>query len=236
MVWQIYGPRGNEAFVLSDSSVKTRRRSFTAQPDLSYSCRRQSRTVVNASSFAIETLVPSIERHFDHPSTVEWIQKMLDSYYIEMGEELLPNRSQLSKEQQAVAIALSPIAIGSHEYIYNPDEPTFNYGNIGFLDAFGYSWDEFVGLWSRYSVTPEEFDERQELLDCIKRGEWDPRTPHDILRVRKDGSRVLLEGVTLWNVYGHEDGKSGVNRRKVIGLGVAAKGAVYFENDMSVFA
>lgn len=95
---------------------------------------------------------------------------------------------------------------------------------MSFLHGFGYEWEEFLQLPSRKSAPPEGVEERQKLLDSVKKkanvmvsnnddASSDDDDNHDndgehltsnydnLIRIRKDGRLILLKGVNLWNVY-----------------------------------
>jgi len=166
--------------------------------------------------------------HYTSKSILSWLQKMADSYQIEEGEELLTvltregsiivddtknniedDTSQLLK--LAKLCAQTNLSIASHDFLRSNDEAIYNYGNIAFLSYFGYEWDEFVELPSSKCVaTQEDVTERQKLLDARlsnkvssrSNDDTDDDTQYDnLIRVRKDGTQIVLKGVHLWNVY-----------------------------------
>lgn len=182
---------------------------------------------------------PSIEMapHFVSEPVLSWLGKMAGSYRIERGEDLL---EAIAREDPGVvdrvagvgdgrllglaaACAASRLPVASHDFLRDPADATYCYGNGAFLDGFGYEWEEFVRLPSRKCVdTDEAVDERQRLLDdaletAVKAdggtkpgGEGSRDGDGDdgkgggydnLVRVRKDGRKILLRGVNLWNVY-----------------------------------
>ncbi len=122
----------------------------------------------------------------------------------------------------ATAIAKSDLHVSSHDFLRAPNDPIYNYANVAFLHKFGYDWDEFVITPSRYCVSSnDEVVERKRILDDVRSnassydgrrrrdgndddrgGTTSPSSEYDgLVRVRKDGRRILLRGVNLWNVY-----------------------------------
>ena len=119
----------------------------------------------------------------------------------------------------ATICAQTPLAIASHDFLRDPSgEAIYVYGNMAFLTGFGYDWEEFVELPSKKCVETEgEVEERQKLLDAVKataiksgggnseeKGDADDdlEAKYDnLIRVRKDGGKLLLKGVNLWNIY-----------------------------------
>ena len=169
--------------------------------------------------------------HYTSKSTLSWLRKMADSYQIEEGEELLTvltregsiiddtnnnNKDDDTNQQLKLAnlCAQTNLSIASHDFLRsNNEEAIYNYGNIAFLTNFGYEWDEFVELPSSNCVaTKEDVDERQKLLDARLSNQLNSSsssnddtaddTQYDnLIRVRKDGTQIVLKGVHLWNVY-----------------------------------
>ncbi|KAL7550257.1 hypothetical protein ACHAWF_013506 [Thalassiosira exigua] len=179
--------------------------------------------------------VADLAPHYAAPASVEWVRKMDDSHRVERGEGL---SDVLSREDPdaaaplvggdrgpllrlAAAVARTKLPVGSHDFLRDPSgEAIFCYGNEAFLGGFGYGWDEFVTLPSKTCVeTDEEVEERQRLLDDVKAsargddggsGDGDLAEQYDdLVRVRKDGRKILLRGVNLWNVYDVRLGESG---------------------------
>jgi len=179
-------------------------------------------------------IVNDLASHYTSPSVLDWLQKMAISYELERGEELLQviaregskddasvtNTSNNNNDlllHLATVCARTNLPIASHDFLRDPTgDAIYNYGNLAFLHGFGYGWDEFVQLPSRYSVaSDEEVKERQRLLDAVKsnamksEGKEEGEDDEDLLasgydnliRVRKDERRILLRGVNLWNVY-----------------------------------
>eukprot|EP00986_Skeletonema_menzelii_P004283 scaffold1453_cov140-Skeletonema_menzelii.AAC.6 len=161
---------------------------------------------------------PLVDSHFTSPSVLDWLNKMALSYKLERGEDLL---EVIAREagvsvnkgdeddliQLATLCASTTLPIASHDFL-RADEAIYIYGNQAFLDGFGYSWEEFVELPSRKCVeTDTEAEERQKLLDTVKNTAINKSQSSEVdrydnlIRVRKDGSRILLKGVHLWNVW-----------------------------------
>ncbi|KAL9186320.1 hypothetical protein ACHAXT_005558 [Thalassiosira profunda] len=162
--------------------------------------------------------------HFTSPSTLDWLQKMAASYKLERGEELLDvilrestavsssDDTSHAPNNLAILMATTNLPIAAHDFLRDPSgDAIYCYGNLAFLDGFGYSWDEFIELPSRKCVTEEEVAERQRLLDAVKanamntesseRGGYSASDYDNLVRIRKDGGRILLRGINLWNVY-----------------------------------
>ena len=169
-----------------------------------------------------------LESHYTSKSVLSWLRKMADSYQVEEGEDLL---SVLTREgsiiiedtdsnindddtnqllKLAKLCAQTNLSIASHDFLRSKNEAIYNYGNIAFLTNFGYEWDEFVELPSSKCVaTQEDVEERQKLLDARLSNKVSGSSINDnddtqydnLIRVRKDGTQIVLKGVHLWNVY-----------------------------------
>jgi len=186
-----------EAFGISSTCQQ---RKTTADHQL---LQRISHIVLRSSKHSLD---PPVASHYTSPAVTDWLKQVLDSYHRETGHDLLPNHNSLSCEEQARAVALFSDAVASHDFFRDPEDPTFNYANVAFLEAFGYEWDEFVILPSRYCVENEkQMEDRRRILDNVRDGVEDESDLDGLIRVRKDGRRIILKGVTLWNVF---DGKN----------------------------
>lgn len=166
--------------------------------------------------FNIRCSPPKVDAHFTSPSVLAWLKKMALSYKLEKGKDLIDVISTgMSIEndeddylmQLATLCASSPFPIASHDFL-RAEEAIYIYGNQAFLEGFGYEWDEFVELPSSRCVeTDAEVQARQKLLDGVKDCQSNAAESYDnLIRVRKDGKKILLQGVTLWNVWDITDG------------------------------
>ena len=79
----------------------------------------------------------------------------------------------------------------------DPD-PIFIYGNKMAQTCFEYSWDELTSLRSRLSAEEPNREERQRLLDAVKRHGF--ATGYRGLRIAKSGRRFWIKNVTVWQL------------------------------------
>lgn len=188
-----------------------------------------------------ESYVNDLEPHYTSEATLEWLQKMSLSYKLQKGEDLLDVIAREGSEniditqdrsmmQLATICAKSSLPVASHDFLRHPNGVAiYNYGNRAFLNAFGYTWDEFVVLPSSKCVdTEEDVKERQKLLDAVKQdinsNAYDTATA---IRVRKDKQKILLKNVNLFNVYDLEEGadidaaRKGIENGKMQPIGQA---------------
>lgn len=94
----------------------------------------------------------------------------------------------------------APFAVLAHD---TSADPLFVYANRAAQRAFGYSWDEFVGLPSRLSAEAPEQASRQRLLDAVARDGF--VTGYAGIRVAKDGRRFPITEGIIWQLI-DEDG------------------------------
>ena len=200
--------------------------------------------------FQVQCSLPTIDEHFTSTSTTSWLKKMAVSYELEKGEDLLEVISREAGDpakkvdydnlmQLATTCALSPFPIASHDFLRaGAAEPIYNYGNNAFLNGFGYPYDEFVELPSRKCVeTDAQVEERQKLLNDVKDAVTSKSQANNaadrydnLIRVRKDGKKIMLKGVHLWNVYDVSE-SSDANRAKIESGSIEAIGqAVWIRN------
>lgn len=88
----------------------------------------------------------------------------------------------------------APFALVSHG---TEEDPIFNYANHLALEAFGYTWDEWITLPSRFSAEAPNREARQKLLDSVRqRGYSDG---YRGIRIGKQG-RFEIRAAKVWNL------------------------------------
>mmetsp|Transcript_22257 Transcript_22257/g.31820 ORF Transcript_22257/g.31820 Transcript_22257/m.31820 type:complete len:561 (+) Transcript_22257:193-1875(+) len=197
--------------------------------------------------FNVQCSLPLVDSYFTSPSVLDWLQKMALSYKLERGEDLLEviaretgvsvNKGDEDDLMQLATLCASvPLPIASHDFL-RADEAIYIYGNKAFLDGFGYSWEEFVELPSRKCVeTDTEAEERQKLLDIVKDAATSKSQSSEVdrydnlIRVRKDGSKILLKGVHLWNVWDIRENLDGTKAKMESGAMKPIGQAVWISN------
>jgi PAS domain-containing protein len=90
----------------------------------------------------------------------------------------------------------APFGVLAHNA--DPD-PLFVYANKTAQRAFEYDWAEFVTLRSRLSAEPENREDRQQLLDAVRRDNF--FSGYRGRRIAKSGRRFWIEDVTMWNLF-----------------------------------
>jgi PAS domain S-box-containing protein len=77
-------------------------------------------------------------------------------------------------------------------------DPLFVYANRAAQRAFGYTWEEFVGMPSRLSAEAPERAERQRLLDAVARDGF--VSGYSGIRVARDGRRFPVSEGIVWQL------------------------------------
>ncbi|BAU92132.1 MEKHLA domain-containing protein [Methylorubrum populi] len=91
--------------------------------------------------------------------------------------------------------ASAPFAVLAHD---TSADPLFVYANRAAQRAFGYTWEEFVGMPSRLSAEAPERAERQRLLDAVARDGF--VSGYAGIRVAKDGRRFPVTEGIVWQL------------------------------------
>lgn len=132
---------------------------------------------------------------------VRWI---VDSYRHWLGADLLVPLPNVSVWASALWSASRVVVSHGVE----PD-PVFNYGNRAALERFGYSWDQFTRLPSRYSAEPLNRDERSRVLDDVRRQGFS--CGYQGVRIAANGQKFRIHSAVVWNLIddsGHYRGQA----------------------------
>jgi PAS domain-containing protein len=89
----------------------------------------------------------------------------------------------------------APFGLLAHDA--DPD-PQFVYANRRAQRCFEYDWEEFTALRSRLSAEPDRREDRDRLLDAVRRNDF--ATGYRGMRIAKSGRRFWIEDVTMWNL------------------------------------
>lgn len=91
--------------------------------------------------------------------------------------------------------AAAPFCLLAHD---TQEDPIFMYGNKAVQACFEYDWKTLTRLPSRLSAELPNRDERQRLLDTVKRQGF--IADYSGIRIAKSGRRFLIEKATVWEV------------------------------------
>jgi MEKHLA domain len=116
------------------------------------------------------------------------------SYYRLVGERLIPVEHD-GEDAARWLYEEAPYCVLAHST--DPD-PIFIYGNKMAQTCFEYSWDELTSLPSRLSAEEHNREERERLLDAVKR--YGFSAGYRGLRIAKSGRRFWIENVTVWQL------------------------------------
>lgn len=130
---------------------------------------------------------PNNQFHQDH------VRLILDSYHHWTGENLFPFPLTES-ERLGQYVFKAPFALVSHG---TEEDPIFNYANCIALEAFGYNWDEWIALPSRFSAEAPHREARQQLLDDVRRQGFSDG--YQGIRIGKHG-RFEIRAAKVWNL------------------------------------
>ncbi len=147
--------------------------------------------------------LPDIERRdtttsmdvapWSDPRTVEWSQRLLDSYRHWLGKDLIER--VLDVQQQARALFESSAVVVSHGVEL---DPLLNYGNRIALGLWELPWDQFVAMPSRLTAEAGDRTERREMLEqATRNGYFDG---YRGVRISSTGTRFLVEHALIWTV------------------------------------
>ena len=141
--------------------------------------------------------------HYNNPETIKWCGYVHDSYKHWLNKELVGGG--LAGKKLVRAFYEADFVLLSHKFF--TDEPRFVFANKTALELWGYRLDEFIGMPSKNSAEPDAREEREQLLArAEKYGFIDD---YSGIRIAKDGSRFLIQDVTLWNVLDEEKSQVG---------------------------
>ena len=128
---------------------------------------------------------------------VTFAKLLADSYAKLVGEPLVP--ATMTGAEAAVWLYQAPFGLLAHDT--SPD-PVFVYANHTAQKHFEYSWDEVIGLPSRYSAGEEDRAARRVFLDAVRSQGYTHQ--YRGLRVAKSGRQFWIDDVTLWNLVNPE--------------------------------
>src|SRR5690606_16141460 len=109
-----------------------------------------------------------------------------------------------SDEDLASALYHAEFVLVSHD---TQDDPVFNYANEVAQILWEMTWDEFVGLPSKFSAEPVSMEERRRSLDKARQA--GVIRHYDAVRISRSGRRFWIRDASLWNVYDNDNSYCG---------------------------
>jgi hypothetical protein len=90
----------------------------------------------------------------------------------------------------------APFCVLAHN---TADDPIFIYGNKAVQHCFEYDWEELTRLPSRLSAELPNREERQRLLDIVRRQGF--ISDYSGIRIAKSGRRFVIENAVVWELF-----------------------------------
>jgi hypothetical protein len=134
--------------------------------------------------------------HFDdiqRPDDPRFFALLAGSFARLVGRPLVDER--LGAASAAWLYGEAPFVVVAHNT--DPD-PRFVYANRAAQACFGYGWDEFVTLPSRFSAEAELQEKRQAVLDAVARDGF--VTGYGGIRVARSGRRFRISDTIIWQL------------------------------------
>lgn len=128
---------------------------------------------------------------FDDPQVINHVDRLLQSYLLWTGCELIPQRPQ----ERCRALFFQPFVVLSHG---TQDDPVLNYGNQAALDLWEMTWEEFTSTPSRLTAEPVNREDRERLLEQVRLNGY--IDTYRGVRISGGGRRFLIEKGTVWNI------------------------------------
>ncbi|HSI24923.1 MAG TPA: MEKHLA domain-containing protein [Methylotenera sp.] len=142
-------------------------------------------------------------------------QLLMQSYQHWTGKALITNTASTASNDVVQGLLTAPFAVASHDM---QADPVFNYANHQALALFKMNAEEMLGLPSRYSAEPTLQEGRAEFLEKVAANGF--VDDYSGIRIAKDGSRFLIEQVTVWNLI---DVHQAQHKQVVLGQAVLIK-------------
>ncbi|WP_113698964.1 MEKHLA domain-containing protein [Nonomuraea lactucae] len=137
------------------------------------------------------------------PTDVRFANLLMDSFGRIVGSSLLP----AGVDERDVSRWLyedAPFVLLAHD---TSADPLFVYANRTAQRCFEYSWDEIVGMPSRLSAEAPNREERQRLLDGVRRHGY--VDDYRGLRIARSGRRFWIDEAIVWNLVDDEGTRHG---------------------------
>jgi len=132
---------------------------------------------------------PSPANHFQ----AENANLIVSSHLHLLQRELLPTTPYAV--ELARALYHAPFVVLAHD---TAPDPVFFYVNLTAQSLFEMSWQDMVQLPSRHSAEPLQREERQRLLDCVRRQGY--IDDYAGVRISATGKRFRIARASVWNL------------------------------------
>ncbi|WP_028936434.1 MEKHLA domain-containing protein [Pseudonocardia spinosispora] len=139
------------------------------------------------------------DRDLITPDDPDFAALLTSSHLRVVGRPLTPGGEPASTDMGRWLYRDAPFVLLAHRL---SDDPLFCYANLAAQRCFGYSWDEFVGLPSRYSAATPDRAERDRLFEQV--AEHGFIDDYRGLRIAKSGAQFWIDKATVWNLVDAE--------------------------------
>ena len=126
------------------------------------------------------------------------VSRLLRSHQKAFDRPLLDGRDQ---NQQLFNSAMAVLA---HD---NSHDPRLIYANATALRLWERSWDEMIGMPSRYTAEEEERQQRTSALQQAK--QQDAFEGYSGVRVSRTGQRFMISNARIWTLWDETDSNCG---------------------------
>lgn len=129
---------------------------------------------------------------------------LLDSSFRRLiGRALIPDEI-LRGDAALWLYERAPFCVLAHD---TREDPVFVYGNKAVQRCFEYDWEELIRLPSQLSAEVPNREERQRLLDTVKRQGF--ISDYRGVRIAKSGRRFFIEKAIVWELLDTEGRRHG---------------------------
>lgn len=137
---------------------------------------------------------------FDSDYHQSLVNNIVNSYQVLLGESLI----EVSALDTAIALFEFPLPVVAHN---TAPDPLFIFANRAALSWFEMTWEEFVGMPSRFSAEPDNRATRQEMLDRVARHGY--IDDYSGIRISASGKRFAISDSVIWNFNDEQSNKVG---------------------------
>jgi len=134
-----------------------------------------------------------MKKYWEDPSIVKHCNLLLRSYRRLLNKDLITTSNDIL--ENSFQLFHAPFILVSHGI---EKDPIFNYANEKALKTWEMSWEEFVGLPSRFSVEKTETDDREKLLSEAQVKGY--VSNYLGIRITKSGRRFKIIDTILYNL------------------------------------
>ena len=120
---------------------------------------------------------------------------IVQSYEYWLGKSLFEVKATTTDQELFEKLYQAPFVVLAHDH---GEEPTFTFANATAQRLWQYTWDEFIGMPSKYSAEPQEMADRKKFLDEVQEKGF--ATNYEGIRIAKDGTRFRVQDITLLNL------------------------------------